>query len=119
MVEMYLAEFGAEVLADAPLFRNRSGDRYLKNAFAEDFREVRTAEFGPLERRQVLDFRRSGAVEATVGEAQPAHLSHAMGNTLSASNTLFNTYVPVQTATVVKVSEARRKGRRRLRGENE
>src|SRR5215204_4112031 len=100
---MYLAEFGAEVLADAPLFRNRSGDRYLKNAFAEDFREVRTAEFGPLENRKMLDFRRSGAVEAIVGDADSEDLAHAMGNTLSASNQLFKTYVPVQPATILQV----------------
>ncbi len=119
IVNAYLADFGAEVHADAPLFRNRSGDRYLKNAFAEDFREVRSALFGPAERRQMLDFRRSGAVEAIVGGAEAEQLAHAMGNTLSASNDLYRTYVPVQTATINQVAEARRKGRRQLRKENE
>ena len=61
------------------------------------------------------DFRRSGAVEAITGEATPAALSHAMGNTLSASNQLFATYVPVTVATINQVAEARRKGRRVLR----
>jgi hypothetical protein len=60
------------------------------------------------------DFRRSGAVEVT-GEATPAALSHAMGNTLAASNQLFATYVPVTVATINQVAEARRKGRRALR----
>jgi hypothetical protein len=101
------------------VFRNRSGDRYLKNAFAEDVREVRFAVFGASERRQMLDFRRSGAVEATVGGAEVEHLAHAMGNTLSASNQLYESYVPAQTATITQVSEARRKGRRRLREQNE
>jgi hypothetical protein len=119
VLEAYLKELGVEILADAPVFRNRSGDRYLKNSFAEDFREVRADEFGPAERRQMLDFRRSGAVEAIVGEATPAQLSHAMANTLMTSNALFKTYVPVQEATIVQVTEARRKGRQRLRGGNE
>jgi hypothetical protein len=118
VLDAYLARLGVEMHADAQVFRNRSGQPYLKNAFAEDFREVRAAEFGPLERRQMLDFRRSGAVEAIVGEARSEHLAHAMGNTLSASNALFETYVPVNTATIVKVTEARRRGRRTLREEN-
>ena len=108
----------ASLHAEAPIFRNRSGQQYLKNAFAEDFREVRTAALGHLERRQMLDIRRSGAVEAIVGDATAEDLAHAMGNTLSASNALFETYVPVQMATVAQVSDARRKGRRRLRKEN-
>ena len=61
------------------------------------------------------DFRRSGAVEAVVGEATPAALAHAMGNTLNASNELFETYVPVNAATVRAVFDARKKGRRAMR----
>jgi hypothetical protein len=114
----YVAQLGVELHPETPIFRNRSGDRYLKNAFAEDFREVRAAEFGPLEKRQMIDFRRSGAIEAIVGDASAADLSHAMGNTLSSSNTLFKTYVPVRTATILKVSDARRRGRQTLRGGN-
>lgn len=118
VVDGYLTWLGVELHADAPIFRNRSGDRYLKNALAEDFREVRVAEFGASECRKMLDFRRSGAVEAIVGDAGAEELAHAMGNTLSASNALFKTYVPVQTATIAKVADARMKGRRTLRKEN-
>jgi hypothetical protein len=118
LLDAYLSRLGVELHGGAPVFRNRSGDRYLKNAFAEDFREVRTALFGADERRQMLDFRRSGAVEAIVGDAAAEDLAHAMGNTLASSNALFKTYVPVQTATIVQVSEARRKGCRKLRSEN-
>ena len=118
VLDGYLAALGVDLHNNAPIFRNRSGDRYLKNAFAEDFREVRAAEFGPLERRKMLDFRRSGAVEAIVGDADSEDLAHAMGNTLSASNQLFKTYVPVQTATVLQVHEARKQGRRKLRQGN-
>jgi len=77
---------------------------------------VRTAEFGPLERRTIgHDFRRTGAVEAIAGDATPAALSHAMGNTLSASNTLFATYCPVNLTSLDAVISARRLGRQRLR----
>jgi hypothetical protein len=52
---------------------------------------------GRFERRMLgHDFHRSGAVEAIAGDAAPAQLSHAMGNTRSASNALFATYVPVK-----------------------
>ena len=38
-----------------------------------------------------------------------------MGNTLSASNSLFATYVPVNATTIKSVFEARKKGRSRMR----
>ena len=64
------------------------------------------------ERRKLgSDFRRSGAVEAIAGDATPAQLAHAMGNTLGASNALFATYLPVNLTTIRSVMEARRRGR--------
>ena len=82
----------------------------------DDFRDVRAVEFGPLERRTIgHDFRRGGAVEAISGGAKAEQLAHAMGNTLSASNALFATYVPVNQATLRSVLEARRRGRQKLR----
>ena len=112
----YLDKLGVTLSGEAYIFRNRSGAPYSKDTLGDDFRTVREAEFGPLERRMLgHDFRRSGAVEAITGEATPAALSHAMGNTLSASNQLFATYVPVTVATINQVAEARRKGRRALR----
>jgi hypothetical protein len=112
----YLEQLGTELHGDAYIFRNRSGQPYTKDTLGDDFREVRAAEFGPLERRTIgHDFRRTGAVEAIVGEAAPAALAHAMGNTLSASNALFATYVPVNVKTLRSVVEARRRGRIKLR----
>ncbi|WP_027527431.1 tyrosine-type recombinase/integrase [Bradyrhizobium sp. Ec3.3] len=116
LLSAYLEKLGATLTGEAYIFRNRSGRPYSKDTLGDDFRTVRAAEFGPLERRMLgHDFRRSGAVEAIVGDATPAALAHAMGNTLNASNTLFATYVPVDAATVKKVAEARKKGRRVLR----
>jgi len=112
----YLGVLDVTLTGEAYIFRNRSGAPYSKDTLGDDFRVVRQAEFGPLERRMLgHDFRRSGAVEAITGEATPAALAHAMGNTLSASNQLFATYVPVNTSTIAAVFEARKKGRRALR----
>jgi hypothetical protein len=116
LLSAYLEKLGVTLTGDAYIFRNTSGAPYSKDTLGDDFRTVRAAEFGPLERRMLgHDFRRSGAVEAITGEATPAALSHAMANTLATSNALFATYVPVTVATINQVAEARRKGRRKLR----
>ncbi|MEY9578695.1 hypothetical protein ABIE88_006271 [Bradyrhizobium diazoefficiens] len=116
LLAAYLEKLGTELTRDAYIFRNRSGQPYSKDTLGDDFRTVRAAEFGSLERRMLgHDFRRSGAVEAITGEAKPAALAHAMGNTLDASNALFETYVPVNVATIRDVFEARKRGRRVLR----
>ncbi len=116
IVAAYVEQLGLELLDEAHIFRNRSGRPYSKDTLGDDFRDVRAALFGPDERRRLgHDFRRSGAVEAIVGDATPAALSHAMGNTLSVSNTLFRTYVPVRAETIRSVRDARLKGRGKLR----
>jgi hypothetical protein len=114
----YLEQLGAELHGEAHIFRNRSGAPYSKDTLGDDFRDVRVAEFGPLDRRTLADFRRSGAVEAIAGGAKAEQLAHAMGNTLSASNALFATYVPVNTSSLRAVADARRRGRALLREGN-
>lgn len=109
----YLDALGVELHGDAYIFRNRSGRPYSKDTLGDDFREVREAEFGGLDRRQLQDFRRSGAVEAIAGGANAEQLAHAMGNTLATSNALFATYVPVNVTSLAAVREARRRGRGR------
>jgi hypothetical protein len=112
----YIESFGAEMLADAFLFRTRTGEPYSSDRLNRDFAIVREAEFGKEELRTFgHDFRRSGAVEAIAGDATAEAVAHAMGNTLSASNFLFATYVPVNAATIRNVQQARRLGRTRLR----
>jgi hypothetical protein len=112
----YLEKLGVDLHGDAHIFRNRSGARYSVDTLGDDFRDVRSIEFGPLERRTIgHDFRRTGAVEAITGGANSEQVAHAMGNTLSASNALFATYVPVNVATLRGVMEARRAGRQKLR----
>ena len=114
-LQAYIARLGAELHGEAYIFRNRSGAPYSSDTLGDDFRDVRRLVFGDRENRTLADFRRSGAVEAIAGDATPAALAHAMGNTLSASNALFATYVPVNQATLQTVLEARRRGRRKLR----
>jgi integrase len=124
-LKAYMDQLGCDLLPDTPIFRTRghsSGDGrpwaprpYTSDILSKDFRLMRSLEFGEAENRTLADFRRSGAVEAIAGDATPAALSHAMGNTLSASNALFATYVPVNLATLRTVLEARRRGRSKLR----
>ncbi|MGD0421293.1 MAG: hypothetical protein ABSA68_17230 [Xanthobacteraceae bacterium] len=111
----YIAHLGVELHGEAYIFRNRSGAPYSSDTLGDDFRDIRYAEFGERESRTLADFRRSGAVEAIAGDATPAALAHGMGNTLSASNALFATYVPINQATLQSVLEARRRGRAKLR----
>jgi hypothetical protein len=115
-IEAYLEKLGIELHGEAYIFRNRTGAPYSKDTLGDDLRAVRIATFGERDKRTLADFRRSGAHEAIAGEASPAALAHAMGNTLSASNAMFATYCPVNLATIRSVMEARRRGRARLRG---
>jgi hypothetical protein len=71
--------------------------------------------FGPEEKRQLADFRRSGTIEALAGGAPSEKLSAKMANTLSASNRLHKTYGPVMLATVRDTDEARKVGRAKIR----
>lgn len=115
VLKLYLSRRQAEPHPSSPIFLNRSGAPYSKDTLGDDFRNVRSLVFGESEKRQMLDFRRSGAVEGIAGGAKPADLAHAMGNTLSASNALFETYVPSNRTTIRHVGEARVIGRRAIR----
>jgi hypothetical protein len=128
LVEAYRAGLGYELLDNAPLLRTRGlekttakggrprpGAPYTKNSLAEEFREIRVMRFGADEKRKLLDLRRSGAVEAIVGGATAELVAHGMGNTLGASNALFETYVPRNVTSLEQVAEARRQGRKKAR----
>ncbi len=125
LLDAYIAGLGYDLHDGAPIFRTRGhwqGDgrpwpsrAYTKDRLSEDFRAIRTATFGPDETRQLADLRRSGAVEAFAGRAEPGLVSAKMANTLSASNRLHRTYVPVDPASVRQVDEARLRGRAAIR----
>jgi integrase len=84
-LQAYIERLGVDLHGEAYIFRNRSGARYSSDTLGDDFRDVRRALFGERETRTLADFRRSGAVEAIAGDATPAALAHAMGNTTSQS----------------------------------
>jgi hypothetical protein len=88
-------------------------DRDPSRAFANS--DVRGKVFGDHERRQLADFRRSGATEALAGNAWPEMLSKKMANTLSAANKLHATYTPKQLASGRDVDATRKVERRKLR----
>jgi hypothetical protein len=78
------------------------------------FAKVRAVKF-PGDRRQLQDFRRSGAVEAIAGRVDLAALAGKMANSINVSRALQSTYLP-QTAAVVRLAdEARARGRSRMR----
>jgi hypothetical protein len=114
LLDRYLADLSFALPVASPFIRNRSGHVYSKDTLGDDFRDVREVAF-PGDKRQMMDLRRSGNVEAVVGGAEPAHLAAKLSNTIAQSNMLFDTYTPVQLAAVREADKARIKGRRRLR----
>src|SRR5215467_16365225 len=73
----------------------------------------------PDDKRRLMDMRRSGVVEAVAGNAGPIGLAAKLANSIGRSNTLHKTYAPVDIEAVRGVDDARLRGRRRMRTENE
>jgi hypothetical protein len=117
LVSAYLDALGAELLPDAVLFRNRSGDPYREDTLADDFAAVRTIVFAG-DTRRLMDMRRSGTVEAIAGGADGLGLAAKMANSIDRSNTLHKTYAPVDIEAVRGVDDARVRGRRKMRAGN-
>ncbi len=127
LLNWYLDQLNFQPHDEAPIFRTRGSEPgpqggrprppvpYTKDRLSRDFAIVREAEFGKDETRQLQDIRRSGALEAVAGKADPGGMSKKMGNTIGSSNRLHRTYVPGQVAVVRLVDEARVAGRRVLR----
>lgn len=119
---------------ETPLFHTRGSEPgpkggrpqkpalYTKDTLSKDFRAVRAAEFPAEEklpkeqRRKVMDFRRSGAVEATAGQVDPAALAGKMANSIDTNRVLQETYQPNHAAVVRLADKARLRGRSNLRG---
>src|SRR5215831_6878374 len=127
ILNAYLSRLGIELHDAAPIFWTRGGTStarggrpwpprpYSSDRLGIDFRKIRALAFGPNDERQIQDMRRSGAVEAVRGDATPTKLSAKMANTISASNRLHRTYVPVDVATVRDVDDARAISRERIK----
>lgn len=110
----YRKRIGVELLPNAPLLRNRSGQPYTKNLLAKDLRTIRALVF-PGDTRQLQDLRRSVAVEARAGGATRETLASKMANTVDANAELERTYMPVDLRAVQAVDRARIAGRRAAR----
>ena len=111
LLDAYLANLGAEIAPNAPIFRNRSGTPYSKNVLGDDFKTVREMIFGPGETRQLADFRRSGTIEAKRGGSSVEVIGTKLANNFATSAHLQETYAPVDLATVRQADAARRKAR--------
>ncbi|SEE05779.1 hypothetical protein SAMN05444161_4741 [Rhizobiales bacterium GAS191] len=108
-------EDAPETLADAPLFRNRSGAAYSKDTLGDDFRAVRAVVF-PGDDRKLMDARRSASTEALAGGATAEQVGSKMANSIATNRDLERTYFPVSNAVVKIVDGARLAGRRAIRG---
>ena len=106
LIRSYLGWPHVQQLPRVALFRTREGAPYRKNSLAEDFRDVRRL-VDPLERRQMIDIRRSVAIEARAGGASREHLSAKLANTISSNAELERTYQPVDLRAVQAVDDAR------------
>ncbi len=127
LLKTYLAELPKDLHPSAPIFRTptftpsvkggkpRLGVPYRADVLGRHFRVVRETVFAG-DRRQLLDFRRSGAVEAKAGHVDPAALADKMANSIDSSKFLQSTYLPSDARVVRLADEARVRGRARLRG---
>lgn len=106
------------LLPHAPIFRSRTGKPYSKDTLSRDFRLIRNAEF-PGDSRKLMDFRRSGAVEAAAGEVNDVALAAKMANSISSAKRLQDTYLPKRKAVIKSADLARRRGREELRENKE
>lgn len=129
LLKVYRDTLPPNLLPSSPIFYTRGGQPgpkggrprppapYTKDTLGDDFRVVRQAEF-PGDKRKVMDFRRSGSVEAVAGQVDPAALAGKMANTIDQNKELQATYLP-HNATLVRIAdEARARGRKRLRDQN-
>jgi hypothetical protein len=134
----YLGRFGAELMDTTPLFWTRGGRPvsragmtgqwggdhgggrhivprpYTKSSLNQDFRTVRELSFGPLEKRQLQDMRRSGAVEGDAGGGSIEDQSNKMANTVDTNKRLRETYNPVNVVSVRRFDQARAIGAKKL-----
>ena len=115
LIEGYLNGLTVELHDSAPMFRHRSSGPYSKDTLGDDFRDVRALVDGLEDKRQLMDMRRSGAVEALAGDASAESLSAKMGNTIDDNKALQRTYLPVDLRVVGLADAARLKGRSKSR----
>jgi hypothetical protein len=117
LIGTYLSTLGVELMPDAILFRNRSGNPYREDTLGDDFASMREKTF-PGDSRRLMDMRRSGVVEAVAGDVAPLGLSAKLANSIERSNMLHKTYAPVDVEAVRSTDKARLRGRKKMRAAN-
>ncbi len=118
LLDAYLERLGLTMRPDTPIIRQRNGHAYpSKDTFGDHFREVRLAVFGPGEKRQFMDIRRSGSVEADAAGADKTAIGEILANGVGTSAFLDDTYTPPTVARARLVAEQRMTGRARLEAE--
>jgi hypothetical protein len=122
----YIAGLDFELHPDTPIFHTRGADTgpkggrpqppapYTKDTLSKDFRVVREAVL-PGDTRKIMDFRRSGTLEAIAGQVDPHALASKMANSIDTNRALQETYKPNHVAVVRFADEARLRGREALR----
>jgi hypothetical protein len=130
LLAAYMATLPPDLIPSAPIFYTRGaapgpkGGRprppapNTKDTLGDDFRVVRTAVFGPKEKRKIMDFRRSGLTEALAGGASVETMAAKAANSMDQNEQLKRTYLPNQVGVVRIADAARVEGRRKLRGGN-
>jgi hypothetical protein len=119
------------LLPSAPIFYTKDGQPgpkggpprppapYTKDTLGDHFRELRIAVFGMAEAggkgRKLMDFRRSGLVEALARGAAVETVAAKAAHSIDQNRELEKTYLPNQAAVVRIADEARVKGRQRMR----
>ncbi|MCK8265747.1 hypothetical protein LW980_17905, partial [Erwinia amylovora] len=82
-----------------------------RHDFARRFATIRKATFGPEERRQMRDIRRSANVEADLGGASADDRAKILGNALNTDPKLERTYTPPTLAKARELRRQRKNGR--------
>lgn len=102
-----------------PILRtSRDGVPYQRVRFTNDFARVRRLTFGPEEKRQFRDIRRSANLEAAVGGASREQRAAVMANALDTNDRLDRTYTPSTVAAARQAQAARLAGRGFLAAES-
>lgn len=123
----YIAGLPFTLHPETPIFHTRGGQPgpkggrprppvpYTKDTLSKDFRDVRAVLFIG-DTRKVMDFRRSGSIEAIAGAVDMSALAAKAANSIDTNKKLQGTYLPNQTAVVRLADEARLRGRVVMRG---
>lgn len=113
----YLERLNLNLGEDDPILRMRSGVPYsTKDTFSKDFRAVRNLTFRG-DGRSFKDLRRSGNLEADLGNASPEERAELLANTLHKNGFLEATYTPATVSRGKIIRDKRVAGRAMLEAE--